>query len=320
MTDDRGPYYAIRVGALTPRNDLDWLKRSLLKTFRDLEEQGFFQVHFGYYCIDADYVPGSLGRDPAEEVYLRTHVDLWPLHVRLADLDEAGTLTAIEFLHDHCAKPIKSQYHSYNQCGIHVDAGDDEAGRAVFRERVRRPLSQYGRGFVLTENGEIWAAPPYGVPDAQPADTGDAAIDGRIASATSRFSRHGASVDDKRHAIRDLADILESLREGIGTQLPRWDENRLFEIANKFGIRHLNAAQRTDYDQELWLGWIYRSFLNSIDVTTALLRRNEQYEQTRCPACHQLTLVDDSYGERDSDGALFGGNFKACTNCQWTSL
>ena len=44
------------------------------------------------------------------------------------------------------------------------------------------------------------------------------------------------------------------------------DENRLFEIANQFGIRHHNPEQKTDFDKNIWLEWIFFSYLNSINT------------------------------------------------------
>jgi len=42
--------------------------------------------------------------------------------------------------------------------------------------------------------------------------TKDQDITSRLDGAITRFQRYGSSIDDRRHAVRDLADILEKLR------------------------------------------------------------------------------------------------------------
>ncbi len=100
-------------------------------------------------------------------------------------------------------------------------------------------------------------------------------MDDRVVSARRAFARYGATDDDKRHAIHDLADVLEHLRASGGTGLPTKDEGELFAIANGFGIRHHNPKQKTDYQSGPWLDWIYFSFLNSIHVVNRLRPTSE---------------------------------------------
>ena len=65
-------------------------------------------------------------------------------------------------------------------------------------------------------------------------------VDSRVQAATRKFRRYSASADDRRDAIRDLADVLEFLRPKLADVLTRKDESDLFHLANKFGIRHHN--------------------------------------------------------------------------------
>ncbi|PZC49942.1 MAG: hypothetical protein DK306_000365 [Chloroflexi bacterium] len=311
-------YYAERAGEVDSGRDLEALQTAVLLVFEDLEEAGFFQVHFGYECIDAGFVAGSLGGRADQWAFIRTQVRFWPMREHFVGLHEAGTLTAIEFLHDHCSKPVESGFHSYGDCGLHVDSGDDAAGAAEFRRGANPYLARYSSGFELHENGEIWAASPPGLEPPKVPETGDIVIDERVQSAISRYARFGATPDDKRHAIRDLADILEQLRATIGTQLPSKAEARLFEIANDFGIRHLNESQKTDYKPE-WLDWIFRSFLNSVNMSLTTLVQSKEYEVTRCPACRQVSLRGDSVVDVDKDGP-YATDYTLCTNCGWTSL
>ena len=213
---------------------------------------------------------------------------------------------------------MESWIHSYDGCGIHVQGGDSAAGQAQYRERLNPLLARYGDGYELTASGEVWTAERFNaLPGIEPLD--DVAVDERVSSAVAKFRRYGADSADRRDAVRELADVLEYLRATFGTLLPRWDEDRLFEIANQYSIRHHNPGQKTDYDEDIWLSWIYHSYLNAIDLIAKLIRRDGEYESTRCPACHQLTLEDDGWAETDFDGVTIGGNFKACTNCSYVS-
>jgi hypothetical protein len=84
-------------------------------------------------------------------------------------------------------------------------------------------------------------------------DTNDENVRKRIESAVLRYRRHGSTLDDRRQAVRDLADVLEYLRPKVKALLTKPDESDLFNIANNFGIRHHNDKQKTTYDTALWL-------------------------------------------------------------------
>ena len=189
--------------------------------------------------------------------------------------DEAFSLT--EFLYDHAAKPTNTRYHSYGQCGIHVDNADEAAGKAEFAERINGILSRCG--YELQSNGEVWQSTPAGMGTIVPEQTGDPSIDNKVNHAIAVFRQHGATEEDKRDAIRNLADILEDRRSSTeGTGIPKKDEDRLFEIANEFAIRHFNQKQRTHYDSGVWLEWIFYSFLNTIDVMNKLANRRARQQ------------------------------------------
>jgi hypothetical protein len=73
--------------------------------------------------------------------------------------------------------------------------------------------------------------------------------------------------------VRQLADVLEFLRPKLKGTLHSKDEDDLFRIANNFGIRHHNPKQKTKYDEQVWLDWIFYCYLNTIHTTVALLKR-----------------------------------------------
>ena len=91
--------------------------------------------------------------------------------------------------------------------------------------------------------------------------------------AIDRFQRYGSSVEDRRHAVRDLADVLEKLRPQAKEVITKKDEADLFQLANSFGIRHLNENQKTDYDPVVWLSWVFYYYLTTINACLHLLER-----------------------------------------------
>jgi hypothetical protein len=104
---------------------------------------------------------------------------------------------------------------------------------------------------------ELWQRPlPSGT---------DPEITDRVRRAQEGFARPGATVADHRDAVRDLADVLEMLRPRLTQAITAKDEAALFEIINKFAIRHANKSQQGDYDA-LWLFWMFHCFGATIYV------------------------------------------------------
>ncbi|HEY7426576.1 MAG TPA: hypothetical protein VH682_20240 [Gemmataceae bacterium] len=65
-------------------------------------------------------------------------------------------------------------------------------------------------------------------------------VTAKIDAAVNRFRARGASLDDRRHAVRDLADVLEALRGDVKESMLTAHEKDLFKLANNFAIRHNN--------------------------------------------------------------------------------
>ena len=280
-------YYSHRTGR-NPKAvtlDLGMLTRSLLNVYTKFIRDGWFQEAFGYYCVDAGpgQVAGTLGPDVEAEVFLRLRkADLWPLQERYASYSEDDAFDVIEFLHDFVSKPVAGFEHDWNNCGWHYQEFDRDSGRAEFRDRINKLLHDYADGYELTEDGEILALgteylrplleqelPGYDPENVNP----------RVEAAVRKFRHHTPSVEDKQEAVRQLADVLEFLRKKLEGVLPSKEEDELFIIANKFGIRHHRADQKTEYDKEIWLDWIFYCYLNTIHVSVNLLKRAGESSQ-----------------------------------------
>lgn len=247
---------------------LDDILSLFIGVYEELGQSGYFAEAFGYTCVDLGCIPGYV-HDVDLEILLHIRKkDLWPPSTRWHDYSEDDFFDIIEFLFQHISKPIGGDHHSYNQCGMHWHTFDKKEGQVFFRSRVNGILSHYEKAFELSEFGEILHKPEHGfegIFEAEiPAD--DKKITERIDAAIIRYRRHGSTLDDRRQAVRDLADVLEYIRPQIKLTLTSADEKDLFSLANNFGIRHHNASQKTSYDASVWLSWMFYFYLSTIHV------------------------------------------------------
>jgi hypothetical protein len=90
----------------------------------------------------------------------------------------------------------------------------------------------------------------------------------------SKFLRHRSSEEDRRDAVKSLADVLEFLRPKLKRVL-KGDEADLFNIANNYGLRHHNRLQKRDYEANIWLPCIFYVFLATIHAAVRSLKRQE---------------------------------------------
>jgi hypothetical protein len=275
------PYYSIRTGKnpLSRSIDLPTLLRLFRSIYEGLRIEGYFQQDLGYHCVDAGFVPGTLGYDIEGFMLLELRKsNLYPIAEQLGNYTEDDLFDIIEFLYDHCSKPTKRTYHSYGDCGWHCTAFDREPGKVEYRQKINRILRTYGDGFELTVDGEILALPDYGLeplleaplPQVDPEN-----IEARVEAARRKFRRHRASLDERRDAIRDLADVLEYLRPNAKAVLDKNDEDDLFTLANNFDIRHHNDKQKREYDKAIWYSWMFYYYLATIHAVVRLIEKAE---------------------------------------------
>lgn len=239
---------------------------------------GYFQEAFGYECVDAGIVAGTLGEDLNGSILLSLGKEhIWPLEDRIEYFSEDDLFDVIEFLYDNVSKPVDGHYHSFANCGTHYSTFNGPEGQAEFRSALNPVLKIYSDGFELSGRGEILHLPAPGMAslmDARLTDHDPHNVEQRVYAATDRFRRHGASLDDRKHALRDLADVLEYLRPNLKKILSSKDEGDLFNLANNFGIRHHNDRQQTDYDRSVWYDWMFYYYLATIHAFTKLSQKH----------------------------------------------
>ena len=92
-----------------------------------------------------------------------------------------------------------------------------------------------------------------------------------------KYFSSSSSIQDKRDAIKALADCLEHYRWKIKDDyFVKKDEGDLFDIANNYWLRHLKKnKQKLEYDQRIFYDWIYLTYYNSLKLIIKLLNRNK---------------------------------------------
>jgi hypothetical protein len=248
-----------------------------MATYDHLCSAGHFQEVFGFHCVDAGFIPGSAGAD-GEAFFFRKlkKRNLWPIANHIETYSEDDLFDVIELLHDCASKGLEGRHHTYAECGWHYDTFDRAAGRNEFRTEINDALGQYRDGYQLTLRGEIIAIAPRGLGDleraqAPPADKEN--VNARVDAAVDKFRRRGATLGERRDAVRDLADVLEYLRPKAKEVLQSEDESDLFNLANNFGIRHHNHRQKTRYNQAIWHSWMFYHYLAAIHAVTRLIEK-----------------------------------------------
>ncbi len=244
-----------------------------------LVAEAYFQEWAGVTCVDGGWT-GTGGADPAMAAYRKTRLTgLWPPGPAWEQWDELHLMTAIEFLFDVVSKPIDGSHHAYNNCGYHASKFSREPGRDQYRSEVNAFLGDLGDGFELDRAGLVVRTVPDGLGDlvaeapsaAMPATDVEA-----IQHAIAKFRARGSSRLDQLDAIRTLVGLLEAIRPTLKTAFDRQDEADLFEIANRFNLRHAGAQQRSDYDESIFLPWVFYMYLAALNAAFRLIERNNR--------------------------------------------
>lgn len=281
MSSSTRKYYSVRTGRNPNAGQIDL--QTFLRLFRPIychfEDEGYFQEYFGYDCVDAGFVPGELGHDMEGALLLELRKsNLWPVRANLDVYSEDDIFDIIEYLFDHCSKPVERTWHGWSDCGWHCQTFNKLEGQNEFRGKTNKILEIYQSGYELSCDGEILALPDTGleplleapVPSIDPDN-----INARVEAARLKFRRHKSSLEDRRDAIRDLADVLEFLRPKLKEVLTTQDENDLFNLANNFAIRHHNDRQKADYDKAIWYSWMFYYYLATIHAALRLMARRK---------------------------------------------
>ena len=273
-------YYSQRKGTNPNQSGLPLrdVVELFVRVFDQLTGDGYFNEAFGWQCVDAGEVEGSVRDIELEMLLTIRKKGLWPPHENAHLYSEDDFFDVIEFLHQYVSKPIDGHMHSYADCGMHWHTFNQAQGQTEYRVKVNAVLAHYKDRFEISQSGEVLQKAEAGFEQMLEADTPskDRNVTDRMNSAILRYRRHGSTLDDRRQAVRDLADVLEYLRPNVKSLLTAADEKDLFNLANNFGIRHHNDQQKTGYDASLWLSWMFYFYLATIHVVLRKLAQQSK--------------------------------------------
>jgi len=198
----------------------------------------------------------------------------------LSQIEKNRIFDTIEFLYQYISEPSgwgpKVDETNYNYFDYSVY--NSRKGKKFFQIDVNHILVVFEEGYELTKDGEILFKgndsqnyietefPPYDIEN----------IDSLINKAIKQWKNRNQTLDEKKQAIINLANVFEFLKkEGtLKNVLKTEDSSDLFNIANNFSIRHYNQLQKTEYDPEIWYDWIIQFYLATCTTTLKLIKKN----------------------------------------------
>lgn len=269
------PYWSQRrTGPGSPDSSLSTIVLRTRTLIREFEDGGYFAESIGYDCVDGN---GDTASSPQEELAQRVgKPHLWT--AAPDEWEEADLFDFIEVMHDLAARPTSGYYHSYANCGWHPSRFSRRSGQRLYRWRINRLLDTTTLDLRLAEHGEDTGRLVH-VASGDLAQLVDEVLEDAdteaaraVAHAVALFRARTATRQSRRSAVIELAGVLERRRKLLKEHLLSKDESALFEIANKFDIRHRNEFQRGDYDDD-FLEWIFYWYLSTVHLTNQLLTR-----------------------------------------------
>ncbi|MET8168826.1 hypothetical protein ABZT34_32020 [Streptomyces sp. NPDC005329] len=246
-------------------------RRDFARLINDFADNGYLAEAFGEECVDD---PNDLP-DASQVIDRRLGIPgLWPLAPETWDEDTFFGL--IEVFHDLVSRPRTRRYHSYSGCGWHHSEFHNGPARILYRGKVNQLLREASIEYELAAEGEDLGRLVALTDDARSTLVHRALNDSapdittRIRHAIALFRGRDTTVESKRSAIVTLAGILEERRALLKEQIGKPDEGALFEIANRYDLRHRKADQRGEYD-EAFLDWIFWWYLATVELTNRLI-------------------------------------------------
>lgn len=243
---------------------------NLKKYYRDIFNfffsQGFFELaEKGAWDMETNeqVLPPSLR--PSPDVFIATrlnHTSIWPIYEYVDNYDEATLFSVIEIMYDHIGK--------YN---FQTEKIEKDQAKKEYAAFVNAILRFYNNGFYLEpKNGFIMDIPNEALRNQLEENLNiPNEVMKKLASACRNYYRYDSDFETKKKAIATLADILEPERKSLKDMFVAEDfgngnehDKLIFEIVNKFSIRHNTKEQYTQYRKDIWYDWMMQYYTATI--------------------------------------------------------
>lgn len=252
--------------------ELYWKVRNLFSFFRNKD---FFKEKTG---VTEHQLPVNFRHEAAILLNFQPFpMDRW---LTATDITQDNIFDVIEFLYDRVSKPgvMVEKTNDWSNVYYDYDRYDEVTGKEEFREMVNSFLANVGDGYELTFEGTILELGTTGLRSILQAEIvayDEANVDSKVRNAINKWRSRHSSLDTKKEAIRELADVFEWLKKAKNLQsvLNSKDESDIFNIANNFGIRHHGPNQKTNYDLLIWYAWIFHFYLATYHASIRLLKK-----------------------------------------------
>ncbi|MEB0306259.1 hypothetical protein QN345_13195 [Cryobacterium sp. 10I1] len=261
----------VGVGAVTESSPLS---RSFLELVTDLRTLNYFPKVLREQCVDDSE---SWELDPSHEISRAIHAAInWPSDLEDGTVSDDVLYSVIEYFHDQAQRPRTRWFHQFSGCGYHHNDHNKQSGAVVYRWYVNALLTRYGVGLRLgntaSEQGHLIRQSALSLDpladQLAAAAPGTKTQDGAIADAIRLYRGRSSTSNQRRAAVTQLAGVVESQRQRYKEiQFASGDESDLFQIFNKFALRHTNKSQKGDYGDD-YLDWIFWVTLSAIELLT----------------------------------------------------
>ncbi len=261
---------------------LDGLRSRLRRSIQWAWKQGMLAERCGYECVDGAGQP-EVDRELADLIDFEGFLKIEPpVEENLGTVEERELLGLHEIIHDLVSMPTEHVFHSFSGCGNHPTSFDQVLGRRGWIDRVNEYLPRFPPGYVMGTDGRVSLVmdePEAKILDSRLPPGTDPAVADRLERAVARFRKGASTWDEREAALRDIADVLERIRQRVKEHLLKKDEQDLFNLLNNFQIRHFNLQQKGDYDRPIFLTWAFYECLAAIHACERLAERAARGDQ-----------------------------------------